>query len=104
MTTLTVDFPQDVYERFAALAEAEGKTMDEYMLELVEQALPPVSFAHKSAREILKEAGMLTELSDELKALIGDDPPSLDEVIEILSNAGGPSLGEILDKQRGPKP
>lgn len=77
--------------------------MDESMLELVEQALPPVSYTHKSAKEILKKAGMLTELSNELKALIGDNPLSLDEVIEILSNAGGPSLGEILDQQRGPK-
>lgn len=103
MTTLTVNFPQDAYERLAAVAEAEGKSMDELVRELVEQALPSISYAQKSTKEILREAGLLTELSDDLKALIGDDPPSLDEVIEILSNAGGPSLGEILDQQRGPK-
>ena len=57
----------------------------------------------KTAREILEEAGMVRLLGDELTSLIGDDIPSLDEVINALSAAGGPSLTEILDEQRGPK-
>jgi hypothetical protein len=104
LEAFVADEREDAYERLAAVAEAEGKAMDELVRELVEQALPSVSYAQKSTKEILRDAGLLTELSNDLKALIGDDPPSLDEVIEILSKAGGPSLGEILDQQRGPKP
>ena len=62
----------------------------------------PVS-RRKTAREILEEAGMVRLLGDELTSLIGDDIPSLEEIIDALSVAGGPSLTEILDEQRGPK-
>ncbi len=58
---------------------------------------------HKTAREILEDAGMVRPLGDELASLIGDDIPSLDEVINALSAAGSPSLTEILDEQRGSK-
>ncbi|HRJ42733.1 MAG: hypothetical protein KJZ86_10795 [Caldilineaceae bacterium] len=58
----------------------------------------------KTAREILEAAGMVRLLGDELTSLIGNDVPALDEVIDALSATDGPSLTEILDQQRGPKP
>jgi len=54
------------------------------------------------ARAILAAAGMIVPLSERLKELIIADV-TLDEVQEILAEAGGPSLTEILDEHRGPK-
>lgn len=54
-------------------------------------------------RSILAAAGMIRPLGQSLLELIDDNVPTLDEVIEILSNTDGPSLTEILDAHRGPR-
>jgi predicted transcriptional regulator len=104
MTTMTIELKPETYARIAKQAKEQGRTPVELTQELVENSVETeTATPAKTARELLEEAGMLRPLGDELKSMIGDSPPSLDEVIEILSNAGGPSLGEILDQQRGPK-
>lgn len=63
----------------------------------------PASSEPADVRSILAAAGMLRPLGDDLLALIDDDIPSLEEVIETLSSIPGPSLTEILDQHRGPR-
>jgi predicted DNA-binding protein len=104
MSTITVELSPEVYARLARHAKEKGKAPDEYSRELLEKALSPVTYPQRSAKEVLKEAGMVVELGDELLQYISDDVPSLDEVVEIFSTTTGPSLTEILEQQRGPKP
>ena len=62
-----------------------------------------VSAPHpKTVREYLEEAGMVVDLGDELRSLIIPGV-TLEEVQQILADAAGPSLTEILDEHRGPK-
>ncbi len=93
-------------ENLSSAQAALGVVKDADVAYAVVSSVPtetlPVS-RPKTAREILEAAGMVRLLGDELTSLIGDDIPSLDEVIDALSVAGGPSLTEILDEQRGPK-
>ena len=56
----------------------------------------------KTVREYLEEAGMVVGLGDELRSMIIPGV-TLEEVQQILADAGGPSLTEILDEHRGPK-
>ncbi len=56
----------------------------------------------KTAREILEAAGMVVDLSDTLRSMIIPGV-TLEEVQQILADAGGSSLTEILDEHRGPK-
>ena len=58
--------------------------------------------ARKTAREILRDAGLLYEMSPELPARIIPGV-TLEEVQASLARAGGPSLSEIKAEQRGPK-
>lgn len=54
-------------------------------------------------REVLRNAGMLAELSPEEKEMAAKSTLTLEEAREILDRAGGKPLSEIVLEMRGPK-
>jgi hypothetical protein len=103
MNTITLNVDPELYEQVSAEAKARGQAMEEYSRELFESAFETRRKSSKqTARELLEAAGMLRPLGNELRKLIISDVP-LDEIIEEMSKAGGPSLTEILQEHRGPK-
>jgi hypothetical protein len=114
MSTIVIDIPPTTYAHLVKKASESGKSPEALMFELVEatygattdvQDVPPNGIAlgqPKTARQILQAAGLVVPLSETLKSMIIPGV-TLDEVQDILSNADGPSLTEILDQQRGSK-
>jgi hypothetical protein len=121
MATVLVELSPAVYERLQRRAAQAGKSPEQLSQELLEGALvagarppaqppseptasaepstPPLS---RTTREILEAAGHLRPLGPTLERLIIPGV-TLEEVQDALSQAGGPSLSEIIDEQRGPK-
>ncbi len=107
MTTLVLDVPNDLYALLVKRAQAEGKDPAQYMQELLarfltaspgsseesEKALIAVLLAQN---ELLARLELPSELSE-------SDVPSPEEVVQMLGTGEGPSLSEILDRQRGPR-
>ena len=54
------------------------------------------------ARQVLRAAGLLTELGPNLRRL-ADSTVRLEDVQAALARAGGKTLSEIVLEQRGPK-
>ena len=100
METLTLTLPSDIYQRLTTAAERLSQSPQVVAQEwLAKFQLPPAQNENKPTRQILREAGLLTELGPELKRL-ADPTISLDEVSAALSQVEGPSLTEILLEQR----
>jgi len=71
--------------------------------ELLEDALKSRETARpKTARDVLQAKGRVRPLGDTLRRRIIPGV-TLDEVRKTLSQAGGPSLSDIILAQRGPK-
>jgi hypothetical protein len=103
MSTIVLNIDPELYKQISAEAKARGQAMEEYSRELFESAFEKRRKSSKeTARELLEAAGMLRPLGDELRKLITSDVP-LDEIVEEVSKAGGPTLTEILQEHRGPK-
>lgn len=105
MTTLILELPVDVYNQLREMAKTAGKSVETLAQEwLVERAKPtPAKTDRERAREVLKAAGLLAELGPESKKLAESSTATLEEVQKMLSQAGGPSLSELIIEQRGPK-
>jgi hypothetical protein len=105
MTTLTIDLAPGVYERLRAVAEQQGKPIEEIAQEwLIEKsAATPLPDERQRLRAVLRAAGKLTELSPEEKRLAAQSTLTLDEARAILDRAGGKPLSEIILEMRGPK-
>ena len=100
METLTLKLPSDIYQRLTTAAEHLSKSPQVVAQEwLAKFQLPPAKNKNKNTRQILREAGLLTELGPELKRL-ADPTISLGEVSAALSQVEGPSLTEIVLEQR----
>ena len=70
MTTLTIELPPDLYDRLRAEAERNGKPAQVIAQEWLAERLTipaPISDRERS-REVLRAAGLLTELGPEGKA------------------------------------
>lgn len=109
MAGLRIELPAEAVERLRTAAEQAGRTAEDLAAELVESNLPAcdpdwerLSDREKS-RRILRAAGLLTELAPGLKRRAEQCSVTLEEVSEMLSRGGGPSLSEIILEQRGPK-
>lgn len=104
MTTLTIDLPVDLYQRLHNEAYRVGRPVEELVETLLAEHLPPtVQDERIRAREVLRAAGLLTELGPELKQLAASSTATLDEVSAVLSRPGGMPLSEIILDQRGSK-
>ena len=105
MRTLVLSLSERAYEQLKRRANQLGKPLEEVSEEIIEAALPAEeSSSPKTVRQILEEAGMLSSLSDTLRAMIVRRDIPLEEVRRTVDSWGGPSLSEIIDEQRGPRP
>ena len=104
MPTMVIDIPAETYKQLEVQAHQAGTTLEAFTRALLETAV----HAHekpqaRTAREVLQAAGRVRPLSDALRRQIIPGV-SLDEVRAALSHAAGPSLSELIQEQRGPKP
>jgi plasmid stability protein len=104
MSQLTINLPQEIFERLREQATHAGKPIELLASEWLAERLPPAKLSERErAREVLRAAGLLTELGPELKRRAAESTASLEDVSAALSRAGGKPLSEIVIEQRGPK-
>lgn len=104
MSQLTIDLPQELFERLRRAAERTGKPVETLASDLLSEQLPAAELSERErAHEVLRAAGLLTELGLELKRQAATATLSLEEIQAILSRAGGKPLSEIVIEQRGPQ-
>jgi hypothetical protein len=106
MTTLRMELPPDVYRRLLKEARHLGKSPQDVAQEWVVERLMTRSGSgndgRQKVREALQEAGLLSELSPNLRRL-ADPAVRLEDVKAALERAEGKALSEIILDQRGPK-
>jgi len=104
METLTLNMPTDMYQQLVNLAGNLGKPPQMVALEWLRERLSPPPLPVPASEEdiggqALRAAGLLTELSPALCEL-ADPTVRLEEVVAAMSQAGGPSLSEIVLEER----
>lgn len=113
MNTLVIAVADSTLHNLEQQGQSAGKSSAQIAADLIEDVFgSTVNGSHhyfgldteepKTIREYLQEAGLVVTMSDSLRRHIRYDV-TLDEVVDILAEAGGPSLSEIVDTQRGPK-
>ena len=105
MSILAIELPPETYQRLQERARRAGKAPESLIQDLVEKALREERTAlepGRSAREILEASGRARPLSEALRRRIIPGV-TLEEVRSALSQAGGPSLSELVLEQRGPR-
>jgi hypothetical protein len=103
MSTITIDISSETYKKLVEQSRNTGKKIEVLSSELLEDALKSCETARpKTAREILQAKGRVRPLGDTLRRRIIPGV-TLDEVRKALTQAGGPSLSDIILSQRGPK-
>jgi predicted DNA-binding protein len=105
MRSLTLDLPDEMYERLRAESERRGASKEDiargWLSERLEASAP--ADERERATEALRAAGLLTELGPEGKERARRSTATLEEVREALGRAGGKPLSEIVLEMRGPK-
>ncbi len=109
MATLTI--PDKLYERLQALAAGQQRSVDEFMIEMIENVAPdnarnsaPLTREEETRR--LREAmtGIIMSEAEVAKLLpwLDDDPMTEDEIDEILANLPvlDPPLSQIIIQMR----
>ena len=103
MGTIVIDLPPETYERLEEQARRAGQAPETLSRELLEAALQMREAASpRTAREVLQAAGRARSLSPTLRSKILPGV-TLDEVRQILAQAAGPSLSDLIREHRGPK-
>ncbi len=107
MTTLTLELPTDVLARLKQRAAGAGKSVEivasELLVEQMAQPLPEPGAEREVVWDILRDAGLLAELTPSEVRRGAEASISLDEVSAALEGAGGPDLSELIIEMRGPK-
>jgi plasmid stability protein len=105
MTAMTLNLPPDVYRRLRQEAGRLGKPVEVLAEEWLTERLPPTAPAgeRERARDVLRAAGLLTELGPEGKQRATRSTATLEEVRAALDRAGGKPLSELILEMRGPK-
>lgn len=105
MTTVTIDIPTDIYQKILDMSSRVGKSVEHIVQEwLVERAShTEITLEREHIREILRSAGLLTELGPELQKRAMRSTATLEEVQASFARVGGKPLSEIVIEQRGPK-
>lgn len=103
MSSITIDLPADTYKQLVARAQSNGQAPEALSRDLLVTALQGCeSVQAKSAGEFLRAAGRVRSLGDTLRDKIIPGV-TLEETRNILKQASGPALSEIIDEQRGAK-
>lgn len=112
MISLTIELPANVYERLRVTASQQGKSVEEIaQTVLVEHApqlrpdllAPAPPGERERAIAVLRDAGMLAELSPQEKARAARSTLTLEEARAILDRVPGKPLSESVIEMRGPK-
>lgn len=83
----------DLHRRLKERARDEGRSMNAVVTELLEQAVPDETPRDRLRRR-LKAEGRLTEIP------APENPPSLEEVLEMLRGDAGKAVLEALEEDR----
>lgn len=101
MSSITIDLPTETYKRLEAQARSIGQDLATLSRDLLVSALQGCESARaQTAGELLRAAGRVRPLSTTLRDKI-IPAVTLEEARTILKQAGGPSLSEIIQDQRG---
>lgn len=105
MSQLTIDLPQDVFERLRSAAVRAGKPVELLVRELLSERLPHTGSSDRAqAREVLRAAGLLADPTPDMRALAAQSTATLDDVQATFARIGGQPLSEIVIAQRDPTP
>ena len=105
MTTVTLEVQPRLYAQLMQEAARAGRPLEALIAEWLEQRFPlpaPVG-ERERARDVLRAAGLLTELGPELKRRAAQATMSLEDIHAVFARAGGTPLSEMVLEQRGPK-
>jgi predicted transcriptional regulator len=103
MTSVTVELPDDLYQRLQATATSQGTSAEAIAQQWLHERLTRESLSERDlATEVLRQAGLLAELTPAEQARAAQCAVTLDEVRAALGRGGRP-LSEIVLEQRGPK-
>jgi len=104
MTTLTLEVPSNLYQRLSEEATRLGKSpqliAQELLVERLTTLKPAVENEREKVSQILREAGLLSELGPNLRQRAETATATLEEVRNALDQAGGKPLSEIVLEQR----
>ncbi len=113
MTTLTLDLPQDVYQRLVDEADRMGEAVEmiastrlaeQLRTEATHDVLPQTSIDEPERTvAVLREAGLLTELDPQEQAQAAQSTGTLQDVQAAFARVGGKPLSDIVNEMRGPK-
>ena len=107
MTTLTLEVPSHLYRQLNKEANRQDKSPQVIAQDMLAKQLAALKPSIEDEREkvhwILKEAGLLTELSPGLRRRAEASTATLDEVRTALDRAGVKSFSEIVLEQRKEK-
>jgi len=106
MTLLLLELPPEVYERLSAEAEGTGDTVQVLARRLLEEQLGPTrrtATEKDRVAQVLRTAGLLTELGPEMQERARGSTATLEEVQAALDASEGRPLSEIVIEMRGPK-
>lgn len=107
MTLLTLELEPELYEHLYQEALHRKATIEKTAQALLSERLTLLPKAMLSERDrvtaVLRNAGLLTELSNEEKKQAEHIDVTLEEVRTALDAAGGQPLSELIIEMRGPK-
>lgn len=105
MPTLTLELSTETYQQLEQAARFQDTSVQEIALEwLAQHPMLSVSLSERARmRQVLRKAGLLTELGPELKKLASECTVTLEQVSEALDHTAGQPLSEIILEQRVPK-
>ena len=93
MRQLITRIDDDLHRRLKQRARDEGRSMNAVVTELLEQAVPDET-PRERLRRRLKAEGRLTEIP------VPENPPSREEVLEMLRGDAGRAVLEALEEDR----
>jgi len=73
------------------------------LVERMAQPIPEPHAEREAIWDILRDAGLLADLTPAELRRGAEADVSLDEVIAALDGAGGPDLSELITEMRGPR-
>jgi hypothetical protein len=105
MTQMVLDLPAELYERLHSQAQRLGKPSKDVVRDLLAEHLPQPAPIDERTRivAVLRDAGLLADISPEEKRRAAECTVTLEEVQAALDSVDGPPLSELIIEMRGPK-
>ena len=105
MTTLSLELPPELYERLAQEAKEVGDSVQVIAQRTLEErfGLLRPSSQREQVWQVLKLAGLSTELGPEMQERAERSTAGLEEIQAAFDNSKGKPLSEIVIEMRGPK-